>query len=221
MTAHQLITDDILEVSPSDRIEKVLQWMEEFNMTVLPVVSNRGMYLGVIHDFVLLGSADKEKPISHLNIPLPQPAIFKGKHLYDVISAFGKLDINFLPVIGDKAEYLGVISLDHFIKSLSEISSLNQAGSVVILEVNERDYSLHEISQIVEENDARILNSFISAKPDSTTVYVTIKINKEDVRPIIQSFERFGYTISNLFTEDSYNKEMNDRYEQFMNYLNM
>lgn len=221
MTAYQLIADDILEVTPSDRIGKVLQWMEEFNMTVLPVVNTRGQYLGVLHDFLLLGAADKNKAISSLNIPLPQPAIDKDKHLYDVITAFGKLDITFLPVVNDKCEYLGVITVEHFIKQLSAVSSLNQPGSVIVIEVNERDYSLHEISRIVEENDARILNSFVSAKPDSTTVYVTLKINKEDVRAIIQSFERHSYIISNLFTEKSYDEEMNDRYEQFMNYLNM
>lgn len=221
MTAYQLIADDILEVTPSDRIGKVLQWMEEFNMPVLPVVNSKGIYLGVLHDFLLLGASDKDKAISSLNIPLPQPFIDKNKHLYDVITAFGKLDITFLPVVNDKCEYLGVITVEHFIKQLSEVSSLNQPGSVIVLEVNERDYSLNEISRIVEENDARILNSFISAKPDSTTVYVTLKINKEDIRPIIQSLERHSYTISNLFTEKSYDDEMNDRYEQFMNYLNM
>lgn len=221
MTAYQLIADDILEVNPSDSITKVLQWMEEFKMTVLPVVSKNGMYLGVIHDFLLLGASDKNLPISSLKIPLPQPVIHRGKHLYDVITAFGKIDINFLPVVGDKCEYLGVIGTDHFIKILSEVSSLNQPGSIIVLDVNERDYSLHEISKIVEENDARILNTFISEKPDSTKVYVTLKINKSDIRPIIQSFERYGYTISNLFTEKSFDDEMNDRYEQFMNYLNM
>lgn len=221
MNAHQLIADDILEVTPSDRIYKVLQWMEDFKVTVLPVVNSQGIYLGVIHDFLLLGTPDKDYPISKLNIPLPQPSVNKNKHLLDVITAFGKSDIHFLPVIDDHEKYQGVITLDHFIKVLSEVSSLNEVGSIIVLAVNERDYSLHEISQIVEENDARILNSFISANPNSTKTYVTLKINKQDVRPIVQSFERYEYVVSNLFTEKSYTDELNDRFEQFMNYLNM
>ncbi len=221
MTAQQLIADDILEVSPSDRIEQVLQWMEEFKVTVLPVVNNRGIFLGVLHDFVLLGADDKSKAVSSLKVPLPQPTIHKSKHIYDVITEFGKIDISFIPVVGDNDDYLGVITIDHFMHILSEISSLNQPGSIIVLEVNDRDYSMYEISRIIEENDARILNSFISARPDSTKIYVTLKINQSDVRPIIQSFQRYGYTISNLFTEKSYSDEMKDRYDLFMKYLNM
>ena len=72
-----------------------------------------------------------------------------------------------------------------------------------------------------ESNDAKVLGMFVSTFPDSTRMEVSLKINKIDVRPILQTFTRYNYTIKASFTEDTYSESLQDRYNELMNYLNI
>ena len=62
---------------------------------------------------------------------------------------------------------------------------------------------------------------YITTVPDSTRMEVTLKINKMDVGPILQTFTRYNYIIKASYTEDSYTESLQDRYNSLMNYLNI
>ena len=101
-------------------------------------------------------------------------------------------------------------------------STVNMPGGIIVLELNVHDYSLTHIARIVEDNDAKIWCSYLTSVADSMKMEVTLKINREDVTSIIQSFLRYGYTIkasyqSNDRTEDV----LRNHYEQLMMYLNV
>ena len=67
------------------------------------------------------------------------------------------------------------------------------------MEVNEFDYSMAQIGQIVESNDAKILSSTILSDASSTKLDITLKINQEDLTSIIRTFERYDYVVKHLF----------------------
>ena len=98
---------------------------------------------------------------------------------------------------------------------------VHEPGSIVILEMNTRDYSLSQISQIVEGNDAKILSMHINAHRDSTKIEVTLKINKEELAPILQSFGRYNYTVKATFHQNNLNVDLKKRFEEFIHFLNI
>jgi len=87
--------------------------------------------------------------------------------------------------------------------------------------LNLHDYSLSEISRIVESNDAKILSLYISSHTDSTKLEVTIKINRTDLSAIIQTFNRYNYTIKASFHQSEYVDDLKDRFDSFMSFLNI
>jgi hypothetical protein len=91
----------------------------------------------------------------------------------------------------------------------------------LVLEVNQIDYSLAQIAQIVESNNAKILSSYIMSSPDSTKLEVTLKINKTELDPIIRTFERYDYTISASFQKSDFNDDLQLRYDSLINYLKL
>ena len=97
----------------------------------------------------------------------------------------------------------------------------NVTKIIIVLEINDKDYLLTEIAQIVESNDAKVLSMYITSHPDSTKFEVTLKINKMDVGSILQTFNRYDYIISASFTEDTYTDNLQDRFDSLMNYLNI
>jgi hypothetical protein len=77
------------------------------------------------------------------------------------------------------------------------------------------------MGRIVEGNDAKILSSYITSSPDSTQLEVTLKINKEDLSAIMQTFTRYNYTIKASFQESTFKDDLKTRYDELMNYINM
>ncbi|NJO00896.1 MAG: hypothetical protein HC880_03685 [Bacteroidia bacterium] len=88
--------------------------------------------------------------------------------------------------------------------------------------IDTRDYSLTEISRLVESNNAKILSTHISRdKEDYTKLRVTLKINKIDLNRIVATFERFNYRIIAKF-QSADNVEMDkERIDLLFKYLNI
>ena len=106
-------------------------------------------------------------------------------------------------------------------ETIAEMPVVKTPGAIIVLEMSMSDYSLFEISRIVEEDNAKILGSFITRFPDSTKMELTIKLNVENVQSIMSSLERFKYTITASYNKKLVNDNLNDRYDQLMKYLNM
>ncbi|WP_449437967.1 hypothetical protein [Pedobacter steynii] len=77
------------------------------------------------------------------------------------------------------------------------------------------------MAQIVEADNAQILSSYVQSFPDSTRLEVTLKINKTELSGIIASFERYNYQVKAVFNSTISDNGTEDRFNSFMNYLNV
>ncbi|MGE0561606.1 MAG: CBS domain-containing protein [Flavobacteriales bacterium] len=219
MIAAELISYEIPPLKLSDTGSKVLQWMEEFKVKDMVVVKSK-KYIGIIEETDLLDRNNIEDKIETYSLDLKKPFVFKNQHIFEVIGLFVEFDVDVLPVLNENSEYLGLITSKKILQYLSEIVSVANQGSIITLEMNAIDYSMVEIAKIVESDDAKILASFITSHPDTTKIEVTLKINKTDITRILQTFERFNYTVTASFNESEYHQDLKNRYDEFMRFLN-
>ena len=77
------------------------------------------------------------------------------------------------------------------------------------------------MAQIVEADNAQILSSYVSSFADSTRLEVTLKINKTELSSIISAFERYNYEVKAVFNNTQGDDGSADRFNSFMNYLNV
>jgi CBS domain-containing protein len=194
--------------------------MDEYRVAHLPI-TNESDLLGIISDEDINTLNHLDEAIGNHRLSLPRLAVTEEQHIYDVIHLFMEHNLTLLPVTNAKDHYLGVITLENLAMAFGEMSAAVNPGGVIILEINERDYSLSEIAQIVESNDALILSLFIHSLPDSTKMEVTLKVNKMDIAAIIQTFNRYDYIIKATFSEGDYDKLLRDRFDSLMSYLNI
>ena len=219
MIASELISYDIPPLKLSDTGIKALDWMEEFKTSELPVV-NDGQYVGLISESEILDRNNVEDTIESYNLRFKNPYVYENKHLFEVVSLIDQHDINLLPVVNQNEHYLGLITTQKIVQYFSKIASVTSPGSILTLEVNVKDYSLSEISKMVESDDAKILASFITSHEDSNKLEVTLKINKTEISRILHTFERFNYTVLASYNESDYYKDLQGRYDEFMRFLN-
>jgi hypothetical protein len=74
----------------------------------------------------------------------------------------------------------------------------------------------------VQSNDAKILSVTLASFSDSQHMDITLKVNRIEVGPILQTFFRFNYLIkSSWSTQDAYHEGLHERFDALMNYLNI
>lgn len=220
MIALNLLRNDIKPLQPADKVFFAHELMDEFKVQHLPVVEE-GIYLGLISEDDLLDAADDNLSVKEGSSKIIRSFLKAEKHLFDAIALFGELNVSMLPVLDSNEKYLGYIYPKDIVVSMGSMLSSKIPGSILVLEVNQSDYQMSQIAQIVEGNDAKILASFITSSQDSTLLEITLRINRTDLTAIIQTFNRYDYSIAATFHESVHQADLQDRFDNFMNYLNM
>lgn len=220
MLAKELINDDIPPLKIEDSAEKALRWMDEFHVSHLPVI-NGTEFIGMISDDELYDLDDPDAPIGSHKLALIRPVLHSGQHAYDVLKLMAELTLDVIAVTDDEGTFVGSITLPRLAEKLARLAAVREPGGILVLEVNKVDYSLSQIAQIVEGNDAKILSMYVAGMPDSTKVEVTLKLNKDDLTRILQTFTRYNYNVMATFHQSSYEEDLRSRYDEFMNYINM
>ena len=221
MLAKDLISDVIPALRTSDSGQKALYWMDIFRISQLPIVNNED-FLGLISDKDIYDYNMAEEPIGNHTLSLFSPYVTEDQHVYEVIELASRLSLSIVPVLSNNNHYKGVITQNDLIHYFADFSALKEPGAIIILEMSIHDYSLSQISQIVESNDAKILSLYISSHSSSTRLELTLKINKSDLTSIIQTFTRYNYTIQSTFMDhDDMDSLYENRYDMFMKYLSI
>jgi acetoin utilization protein AcuB len=221
MIAKDLISDIIPSLKTSDTGHTALNWMEIFRISHLPIVNNLD-FLGLISDADIYDINQPDEPIGNHKLTLFKPYARTDQHLFEVIGLASRLKLSVVPVLDEKNHYRGVITTNDLIRYIAGISSMEQPGAIIVLEMLERDYSLSQIAQIIEGNNAKVLSMYITSPPDSTRLEVTLKLNTDNLTSIIKTFERYNYEVKTwLSDDDSMNHFYSERFDMLLKYLNI
>ena len=221
MVAKDLISQVVPPLKTSDTGQTALNWMEIFRISHLPIVNNQD-FLGLISDADIYDMNQPEEPVGNHALTLFKPYVTAEQHIFEIIGLASRLKLSVIPVLDSQDHYKGVITIADLIRNLAGISSLDQPGGIIVLEITERDYSLSQIAQIIEGNNIRVLSIYVTSPKDSTKMEVTIKVNTSDLASVIRTFERYNYEVKTwVTTSDTMDDFYSERYDQLMKYLNI
>ncbi|MEM7102115.1 MAG: CBS domain-containing protein [Bacteroidota bacterium] len=220
MIASQLISHSVPPLKTSDTGQKAMHFMNVLHVRHLPIVNNE-QFLGLLSEEDVLNFNSPEEPIGGHSLSLLRPFVHEDEHLYEVIKMAVTKQLTVVPVVDADDDYLGVITLEDLLKYFAQTGSLVDPGTILVLEMQKRDYSLAEIARIVESESASVLSTYVTSLPESSLMEVTLKLNSQAIKHIVATFERFGYKIKASFQESDYMDSLKERYDALMNYLNV
>lgn len=220
MIAKTLISNLIPPLKTSDTGEQAISWMQEFNVTHLPIVNNE-QFLGLIGEDDIMDKSNLTEPLGNYALSLHRPFVHESAHIYEVMKTAAQLQLSIIPVVTHDEKFVGVITFQNLLFYFSQVNSIVDNGGIIELEINKNDYSLTEIARIVESNEAIILSCYVSSIKNSSKISVTLKLNITDLKHVIATFDRFEYSVSASYQESEYIEQMKDRYDELMKYLNM
>ena len=221
MQAKELISYDLPFLKPQNSGDDALAMMDENRVSHIALVKD-AEYLGLISDNDIYNFfEDTSEEIKTQKLSLMRPFVKLQNHIFEVIKIMGEARISVVPVLDDQENYVGCILSQDIAYTLSKLTSANEPGGVIVLELNVNDYSLSHIAQIVESDGAKILNCSTATPHDSTKLEVVLQINKIDLSRIIQTIDRYKYHIKESYHQSTFDEDLQRRYDLFMNYLNM
>jgi CBS domain-containing protein len=221
MVASEIINHMIPPLKVTDDAHKAIVWMEEFRCNHLPVVDNNKL-LGFISEEIILEANDIEKNLSDFELIGKTCMVSQDSHFYDILKMAGEHKLQLVAVLNQAGDYEGVITVQDIMTSFAQTAAVQIPGGILVLSLDLIDYSLAEISRLIEENNAKILSSIMVEDPlDSRKIKLTIKINQLDLTRIVATLERFEYKIIGRYQEDKKDFEDKDRIDMLMRYLNI
>lgn len=212
------ITNDYKPIDSSETVAVVRDFFDEVNFSHFPIVEE-SIYIGCIagHD---AETFDDDKQISQYRYALEGFYARTNMIWLDVLELFAKNHTNIVPVLDDNNAYVGYYEIPDVIKFFNETPFLKEPGAIIVVKKGVLDYSMSQITQIVESNNGRLLGLFIS-EATSDSVQVTVKISLGAMNEIIQTFRRYDYEIISEHQEDSYMSSLKERSDYLDKYLNM
>jgi CBS domain-containing protein len=221
LLAEKLISDSLTSVNSAEKGKKALNSMDVYRVSHIPVV-NGSKYLGLVSDKIIYDLNLLEVPLETQLDKLNTSHVHKDQHIFEVAILMYKLKLSVLPVLDADHYYLGAITLYDLARRFAKLFSLEEIGGVIVLEMNENNYSLSEIGKIVEGNDIKILSSFIDKKPGTNVMDVILKLDNDELSPLIQAFMRYDYNVKAVYLDQSEIGDLyKDRFEQFMKFMNI
>ncbi|MFA6261038.1 MAG: CBS domain-containing protein [Bacteroidia bacterium] len=216
MIAAKLISSQFLPLKLTDTAEAARIILQSQKLFEIPVVE-LGKVKGYLTWSELQPAPDSVK-VSKLLNQQDQVVLESSLHLFEIIRLFSENQWHARAVI-EEGNYLGIISIYELLHVYRD-SSLTQPGGIIELQLLSRNYSLAEISRLVESNEAKILHVLVNPMNDENGhVRVTLKLNTRELRNILLTFERFQYQVTGVYMATARDDDFKSRFDNLINYL--
>lgn len=217
-TLFSYLNKDIKPFNITDKILDTQDFFAELSYSHFPVMDN-GVFIGSLsRDNAEL--LDSNATIADNRYELERFYVRESMVWLDVLEAFAQNETNITPVLNNNNEYVGYYELEDVVRFFHETPFLREDGGILIVQKELKEYSMSQIAQIVESNNARLLGLFIS-KVSGDLVEITIKTSESALNDIIQTFRRYDYEIISEHQEDSYLQNLKERSDYLDKYLNI
>lgn len=209
---------DYKAIRPSEDLASVQDFLEELNFSHFPVAEDNHFIGSLNADDA--STFDPSKSVSDYRYVLEQFYVKSSMSWFEVFEVASKNQATVIPVLDEQNQYVGYYELEDILLFFQDTPLIKDPGSILVINKSLQDYSLAQISQIVESNNGKILGLFISGSAEAT-IEITLKLALGPLNEIIQTFRRYNYEIVSQHQEDQYITNLKERSDYLDKYLNI
>lgn len=219
MFCGQIISSPIKPLHPMDSVSKALSIMEAKQLTHLPIVEEE-KYFGMIDEHDLLDESP-DTLLKDLADRFIGVAVKASDYFLVAVKLSHVYDFPLIPIANEKQEYEGLIERTQLFHYLAQLTGADEYGSMIVLEMEKKDYAPGLLNRLVESNDALITQLNTWSDPATHMMTVVLRINKEEVSDIVSSFQRHEFTVRYYLGEELFRNELQSNLDHLFNYLNI
>ena len=219
MNINDYILKEIKALRLENTIKSAQKLCKDLPITHIPVVEN-GKLIGCLPQSDVQTIEDKNRELNEYTYLLDNFHTNEKASLLDLITLFADNDCNLIPVLDKEQNYMGYYELGDILDAFADSPFLHNESETLIVEKSKTDYSMSEVSQIVESNGSKLLGLYISSDL-AETVQITLNVISDEMNEVIQTFRRYDYHVITMHQDDSYLEELKDRADYLKKYLDM
>lgn len=195
MRVGQIMSKEIIAISPDKRVGQALKLMQTHNIRHLPVMKDNHMVGWItsrdLREVLLASMLEKitvedvmvQAPI----IVTPDTSVEEAAHLIHDHKIGG------MPVM-EGERLVGVITMFDLISAFLSMLGLLRRSSRLDLLLEERPEALEAASQLVTQAGGKIINVAMGPRQDGKRSYY-FRLNKCDLATIIETLKKHGYQV--------------------------
>lgn len=219
MKINDYILKEVKALTLKKPVKSAKKLFKNFPFTHFPVIENNKLLGSFAEEDIQTIDNKEEELVIHANLLTSFFADEKATIL-ELLKIFADNDTNIIPILDTDKNYIGYYDLRDVLDVFSMSPFMIEESETLIVEKVITDYSMSEISQIVESNDGKLLGSYISEKKGDT-VQVTLKIITSEINEIMHTFRRYDYEIISMHENDVYLEDLKNRSDYLQKYLEM
>ena len=220
MFIKEFISDTVPVLDSEHLFLFALTLMDELKISSLPVV-DEGVYKGLLPENAIYELDLFDQSILEHEHLLKPISLRQDQTILDAVNLFVQESTDILPIVDELGNYQGALTKTDALKIISKLIAAGEQGGILALRMNYNDLCISDISKVIENEDANIINLFVSPVPSSTEINIFIKINKVDLTRIERSLQRHNYDVMLLSENKEFDESLSLKYDLFMKYLDI
>ena len=219
MKINDFILKEIKALTLNNSVKSAQQVCKDLPITHIPVVED-GKLIGCLPESDIQTIENKNRTLNEYTYMFDHFYTNEKATLLDLIALFADNDSNLIPVLDKNLNYVGYYELSDILDAFANSPFIHNESQTLIIDKPKSDYSMSQITQIVETNNGKLLGAYISSE-NIDNIEVTLRIVSEEINEIIQTFRRYDYNVITQHEDDFYLEELKDRAAYLRKYLDM
>ena len=215
----EVLKDTVLDLSPNDDIQRAMDVLSQEEIAEV-IITEEGRYLYMLRELDIISGIGET--LNTVSAEREGHFVYQDDHILKAFKKTQDNDLSIIPVVDREMKYLGAIRKEEILDYLSDSYSISEKESVIIIEHLARDYSLANISSIIEQEGGKILGVLMSpTENQNERLWISLTIHTNSLQHIISSLERHEYEIVAQMSDEENETIVKERYESLMNFLNV
>jgi predicted transcriptional regulator len=219
MNLNDYILKEIKALKLKSTVKSAQKLFKNYPITHFPVIENEKLLGCFAEDDIQTIENKKDELVNYAHLINSFFADEKATVL-EVLKIFADNDTTLVPVLNKDRNYLGYYDLRDVLDVFSASPFMLEESETLIVEKLEDDYSMSEVTQIVESYSGSLLGLYISEKKNGF-VQLTLKIVSEEINEIMHTFRRYDYKVISIHENDIYLEDLKNRSDYLQKYLEM
>ena len=203
----------------SDLAINTLAIMEEYKISEIPIIDDENNFLGILEESIILNMENINESLFFIKRHIKKIFLYSHAHIFQSIQILNSHTLSLIPVIDENHKYIGCIKPYDILISMGLNNYNTQHINFITIILNSKDYSLTEISRLIEENNGQIISTIINKKDNQLHLHLLIYC--VNFNPIKHTFKRYNYDCIEFISNNLTKPNLDDRFESFINYLNI
>ncbi|WP_010254967.1 CBS domain-containing protein [Myroides injenensis] len=207
--------------TPNNLAEECYAFLSKHSFSHAPIINSDNKLIGNImaEDIEI---AEKDKIIEDYIYDLEYFSLHENTSLniFEIFDLFTLNKTNILPVITDNNEVIGILSKATLFEYWPNAIFFQEVGKTIIISKQQNTFSLSEVAQIVESNNAKLYGILLLNQEDEN-VQILLKTNNINTNHILDDFRRYHYDIITQHNEDMHYSDLKDKSDYLNKYLNI